>query len=350
MIVSPPAVLNVPPPPSPTALRFSVASNRTFAQRDVQQLIRNVVVPRSARRVPEVPKSAPAWFRQELSGNFPASETAHRTWVVDEPLKAVVRYIRTHTHPRPRPEVGFAKSLDRIGSRPFDDWRFRPVPGRSSNRWLNVAMLALSRGATVVTAQAGNEWIHPPPASAELPGTVRRIDITSQYGQNRPRVRLHLRDRHDVASVVSWMNGLGVSPHVLCFGGIWGGPTITLTFRDARGAVIARATDGPNGNCGGLSLTVHGRKAPPLQVGDLLLRIQRHLSANLTPPRPRDVSRCLDQRGWHVRTAPNGLIVRKTGPPSTITFHASGQVTTAGPEHPAISRCLRSSPIFGFYG
>src|SRR5205823_1723998 len=103
VIPSPPVPFNVLPPSS-TALRFSAASNRAFARRDVQQLILHVVLPRSARRVRAVPKSAPRWFRDELSGHFPCTEIAYRAWIVDAPLKDVVRYFRTHTRPRPRPE------------------------------------------------------------------------------------------------------------------------------------------------------------------------------------------------------------------------------------------------------
>ena len=337
-------------PPSPAALRFSDVSNREFARRDTQKLIRIVVVPGSARRVPKVPKSAPAWFRQELSHGISGAAVAHRTWVVDEPLRQVVRYVRAHARPRPRPEEGFRKPSNRIGSRPGDDYEF-PVPGRSINRWLNVAMLALPSGATVVTAQAGDDWIHPPPRSAELPGTVRRVEITSRYGTKPPRVVLHVRYRYDVGALVSWMNGLGVSPNVVCFGGIFGEPTVVLTFRDASGALVARGGigQGVGGSCGGLALTVNGRTAPTLMVGDLIQRIEHLLNADLSPPVRRDVSDCLRGRGWQVRKVAGGLAVRKNGPPSTITFHLTGKTTITGRRDPAISLCLRGSPHYIYY-
>lgn len=336
-----------PVPAAPTALRFSSASNRAFARRDVQKLIRMVVLPRSAERVQEVPKNAPSWFRRELNGSFPGTEFAHRTWIVTAPLKAVVRYFRTHANPRPRPVTGFGKSATRIGSRPTDNWMFTPVPGRSSNRWLNVAMLALPGGATVVTAQAGDEWIHPPPASAELPGTVKRIDITGRYGSAAPSVRIDVHSRYLVRSLVSWMNGIGVTQgHFMCAGEGFGMPITTLTFRDGRGRLVARGvfdSNGPNG-CKPFSLTVNGQPTPPLTAGDLLQRIEQLLNADFSPPLPRDVSSCLGRLGWHVQTTTDGLTVRKNGPPSTITFHPTGKVTTTGPQHLAIDRCLRSSP------
>lgn len=349
-VVTPGRPIAGPVPPSPHAFRFSAASNRELARRDVRKLIRNVVLPRSARRVPKVPRSVPPWFRDELSGTFPGAEIARRTWVVRAPLEDVVRYFRTHADPRPRPVLGFTRSPNRVGSRPRDDWLFQPIPGRSETRWLNVAMLTLPSGATVVVAQAGDAWIHPPPSSAELPGSVRRIDITSRYGNAAPSVRVHVRDRYDVASIVAWMNGLGVTPQVVCLGwGLFGGPTITLAFRTASGHVLAQGTLGPAVSCGALSLTVKGQEAPPLKAGDLLPRIEQRLHADFSPPVPGDVSRCLRGRGWHVRKSVDGLAVRKTGPPSAITFHLTGKVTVTGARHPAISRCLRNSPHLVYY-
>ncbi len=356
VIGSRPLVIDLNSSPSPTALRFSAASNRAFARSDVEKLIRIVVLPRSARRVPEMPASAPSWFRQEWSGRFPGVEAVHRTWVVDAPLKTVVRYFRTHAPQRPRPEVGYRKpATSRVGSRPHDDWLFPPVPGRVSSRWLNVAMLKLPSGATVVTARAADYWIQPPPRSAEIPEGVKRIDITSRYGTKPPTVRLHLRSRYLVGTLVSWMNGLGLAPHLRCFalGETIGEPTIALTFRDARGRVIARGVlpgDNRYDSCNPFVLTVHGRQTPRLAIGDLIRRIEQHLNADLSPPLPREVASCLRGDGWHVRTVTGGLAVRKNGPPTIITFPPSGKAAITGPRHPEISRCLRSSPHIGYLG
>src|SRR5713101_3108843 len=62
-------------PPSPTAFRFSIASNREFARHDAAKLMRIVVVPPGARQVREVPATAPAWFRQDWSSptHFPGA-------------------------------------------------------------------------------------------------------------------------------------------------------------------------------------------------------------------------------------------------------------------------------------
>jgi hypothetical protein len=350
---SPTFAVGPPRPPAPTAYRFSTASNREFARHDVQKLLRIVVVPRSARQVADVPKSAPAWFRGELSAHFEGSAIARRVWVVDQPLEQVVLFIRAHARPRPRPEVPFRKPANRIGSRPSQDYLFHPVPGRSWSRWLNIAMLALPNGSTVVVAQAGDSWLRPPPPSSVLSAKVKRIDISSRLGNARPNVLVHLRKAYDVGSIVAWMNGLGTATQrVTCLGWLRGGPVVTLTFRAADGHVLARARvadpggSGLSGPCNPVSLSVNGAKAPPLIGADLLHRIEQHLGLDLAPPAPGDVVSCLSRHaGWTVPSAARSpLTVAKGGRRWTITFHSTGKLTTNRPAPPILARCLKSGP------
>jgi hypothetical protein len=351
-------------PPSPTSLRFSRAANREFARHDAQTLLRTVVLPRSARQVAEVPKSAPSWYRREYSGHFPGAIIVRRIWVVHEPLKQVVRFVRGHARPRPQPLLPYGKPTGRIGSRPTDNYLFHPVPGRSWSRWLNIAMLRLPGGATVVTAQAGDAWIRTPPRSAELPAAVKQIDIRSAYARQRPSVLVHVRNPYEVASIVASVNGLGVAPSIVCattfvsrFGR--GGPTVRLTFRAASGRVIARATAfaAAAGPCSPLSLTVNGKKAPPLIGPDLFRTIEQHLNVDLAPPTPASVAVCLRARGWKVQKvlhggfsalgvpAPAELRAAHDGHHWLITFHATGKVTTSKPQQTTIARCLRTGPF-----
>lgn len=366
---TPIGVIRPPRPPAPDSLRFSTASNREFARHDVQKLLRIVVLPEAAKQVADVPKSAPRWFREELSAHFDHAAIARRVWVVDEPLKQVVRFLRANARPRPRPEVPFRTPSNRIGSRPTENYLFHPVPGRSWSRWLNVAMLRLPGGATVVVAQAGDEWIRTPPRSAELPQGVKRIHIESRTGGPRSNVLLHVRDPYEVGSIVSWTNGLGVTPrNVICLAVYYPGPTVTLTFRAADGSVLARAEvrdplgSGRSGPCDPLQLTVNGTKAPPLIGADLLLRIEQHLGVDLAPPVPSAVAGCLRDRGWKVqKVVHGGLIARRIPRPAEltasrdhrrwlITFHATGKVTTTPRASHALAQCIRSGPRLVYYG
>lgn len=353
-------------PPSPTALRFSTASNRRFAHEDVQNLVRILELPNGARLAAKVPRSAPLRFRSELAGTryLPGIAATHRIWIVHEPLERVVRFVRAHAHPRPRPEARFRGQNNGIRLRhPIGSYWFPPVPGRSWGRWLNVDMIALSGGGTAVSAQAGDVWIHPPPRSALVPAGVKRIDVLSRIGNRSPNVLVHVRRPYDVGSIVSLVNGLGLADaeHLACAAVLFGGPTVTLSFRAANGKVLARATvpdtlgRGLSGPCNPLQLTVRGRTAQPLIGADLLLRIQRLLDVGLAPPLPRDVSDCLLRRhGWKTQTVnhnqmvdraqhfPPELTAAKNGRRWLLTFHDNGKVTLDKAAPPELEHCLRA--------
>ncbi|MGH3009303.1 MAG: hypothetical protein ACRDLM_07860 [Gaiellaceae bacterium] len=333
-------------PTSPTSLRFSTASNRQFARHDVQVLLRIVQLPSSARQVAKLPKDVPAW-----PGVPPGSASAHRLWIVHEPLKKVVAYVQANARPRPRPEVPFRSKTNGVAFRATGQYEFPPTPGRSTSRWLYVAMTPLPGRATAVVAQAGDQWLHVSPRSAVLPTKVRRIDIRSSYGGRRANVLVHVHDRFEVARIVAWVNGLGVaSSRVICLDQFVGGPGVTLTFRSAAGTVLARAEvsdpggSGESGPCNPLQLTVGGRKAVPLIGADLLRRIQQDLQVDLAPPTTRVVTSCLRSHDFTTNMAKDGITARQGGSRWTITFHATGKVTANRAAPHALARCLRGRP------
>jgi hypothetical protein len=340
-------------PPSPTALRFSTASNRRFAQEDVQKLIRILVLPPGARLVAKVPRSAPpAWFRHELTAPrfLPGFAVTHRIWIVHEPLDRVVRFVRTHAHPRPRPWARYRGKNNGVRLRPVGSYTFPPVPGRSWERWLNADMIALSGGGTAVIAQTGDGWIHTT-RRALLLRAVKRIDIVSRIGNRSPNVLVHVHQPYEVGSIVADVNGLGLSnaEHIACALAFGGGPTVTLRFRSANGKLLARATvpdtlgGGLSGPGNPLQMTVGGRKAPPLIGADLLLRLQQDLSVDLAPPLPRDVSACLQRHpGWKVQHFPHELAATKNGRRWTITFHPTGKVTLDKTAPSRLEHCLHA--------
>ncbi len=342
-----------PVPPKPTAYRFSAASNRIAAEENVRKLIHIVVVPPGALRVAKVPQSAPAWFRNQAKGFKQAgTSTTHRIWIVRMPLKAVVRYIRSHARPRPRPEARYRTGGDRIGSRPSSSYEFPPIPGRSWSRYLNVEMTKLPDGTTAVLAQAGDEWNVTPPRAALIPKGVKQIQIVSRYGKQPPNVDFGNSNAYDVASIVALTNGLGVVPHHL-FCALFSayGPIVSITFRAADGRRIARARvadaggSGASGPCNPLELTV-GKRTTALIGADLLLRIQPMLGVDLAPPLPRDVVRCLRSSGWSVNHVADRMLARHAGETWRVTFNLLGQVATDKTAPPTLRRCLRSGPRY----
>jgi hypothetical protein len=359
-------------PPSPTALRFSTASNRRFAHQDVQRLMRILVLPHGARLVAKVPRGVPLRFGTELTGRqfLRGIAVAHRIWVVHQPLDRVVRFVQAHAHPRPRPLAHYRGKNNGVRFRAVGSYQFQPVPGRSWERWLNVGMIALSGGRTAVIAQTGDGWNHTP-QRVLLPAAVKRIDVVSRIGNRPPNVLVHVRKPYEVGSIVALVNGLGLSDaeHIACALDFVGGPSVTMRFRAANGKLLARATvpdtpgAGISGPCNPLQLTVHSQKAPPLIGADLLLRIRQLLNIDLAPPRPQAVSACLQRRhGWKVQSGihtgmagrvqhfPPELTATKGGRRWTITFHYSGKVTLSKAAPRGLEHCLQAGQRYVIAG
>lgn len=349
-------------PPSPTAFRFSTKSNRDFARENVREILRIVVLPSSARALTKAPPGAPRWIRNQLAQ--PGTSASHGMvqargiWLVPERLGQVMRFVRSHARPRPRPLVPFRLNSGEIGSRTSGDYLFPPVPGRSSSRELFLTLTPGRGGSTIVFAQAQETWNHASPRYAVLPSRVKRIDITSGYGGQPRSVLVHVRSPFEVGSILAWTNGLGLATNVICFGYMGGGPAVTLTFRSASGKVLARAQvsnvdgSGFSGACNPLVLTIGSRTPVRLIGADLLLRLQRMLGIDLAPASPSVVSSCLRRGGWVVHThhgPPVQVVARHRGRRWTITFPLTGKVTTNGPPAPALARCLRT-PSFARYG
>jgi hypothetical protein len=287
---------------------------------------------------------------------LPGFAVTHRVWVVREPLGRVVRFVKGHVHPRPRPYARFRGKNNGIRLRAVGSYQFQPIPGRTWDRWLNVDMIALSGGGTAVIAQAGDAWVHTSRHTL-LPRSVRRIDIVSRFGSRKPNVLVHVHQPYQVGWIVALVNGMGLSDveRISCAVAFGGGPEITLRFRAASGKLLARATVtdplglGRSGPCNPVLVTVHGRKVSPRIGADLLLRLQQLLDVNLAPPLPRDVSDCLRRRGWKVESVRHGgfppeLTAVKNGRRWTITFHLSGKVTLNETASRGLEHCVRTRP------
>ena len=350
-------------PPSPVAFHFPTASNRAFARRDVQKVLHIVVLPSSARALTKAPAGAPRWLRDQFAhprGASPGVAEARGVWLVREPLAQVMRFIRSHAKATPHMEIAYplyARGAEKIGSRPEGDFVFAPVPGRSWSRYLSFGVTPLHHGSTIVSVDAQESWTRALPRTAVLTSRVKRIDITSRYGNGPKAVLVHVRSPFAVGSIVSWANGLSDGPVSVCFGYFGTGPLVTLTFRSATGRVLARAhVNAPyvlplSGPCNPLSLTIGNRPPVELIGSDLLVRIERLLGIDVAPVSPSLVASCLRHKGWTVRMTygpPPRIVARYRGRTWTISFPASGKVAT----HPASTRvladCLRA-PQFSYY-
>lgn len=232
---------------------------------------------------------------------------------------------------------------------------FPPVPGRVWARSLTLTIFRFAgyRGPTFVTVQAQESYIRVPPRSAVLPSHIDRIDITSRYGTSPPRVLVHVSDRVKIASIVSWMNGLGARRPIPWCAGFFGyGPVVRLTFRSASGDVLARVrilSPFESDDCGDrLRLTIGAQAPVPLNAAQFLDHVQPLLGVELAPVSPGAVSGCLRREGWvaHVhRRPPIRIVAIHRGRTWTITFPLNRKPTPSRPLPFSVAFCL-TDPTF----
>jgi hypothetical protein len=328
--------------PSPTALRFSTASNRAFALRDVRRLLRRVVVPARAQVLTKAPKGE--WSRElentlRHHGTTLTTANAGRAWLIWGPLARVSDEVEV--------KGGYPDVTAHCGC-----YDFSGIPGRVVSRsiTLDIYRFAGYHGPTFVLANAQETYVRVPPRSALLPSRIKRIDVTSRYGTGPNSVLVHVTSPFKIASVVSRMNGLGLRrPISWCEGYDGGEPVVRLTFRSASGSVLARVRevegfDSNDYDCSNRVRLTIGTQSPVLLNGsDLLDRLGTLLGVDLDPASPSAVSGCLQREGWVVHThhdRPVRLVAVRHGRTWTITFPLNRKPTANRPLPQAAANCV----------
>lgn len=141
-------------------------------------------------------------------------------------------------------------------------------------------MSSLARLVLSLTAALALAFGHP---AGRLPPGIREIDVRSPSGL------VSVTSAEKVDRIVRWFDRLPtVRPGTFYCPLLINGPTITLTFRSANGAVArARyAADSPDGGlvssqCDPISYSIGGRSRKALVGGRFLQRVQRLLGERL---------------------------------------------------------------------
>ena len=253
----------------------ATADNRLAASHDAGRLLSRVVLPPGAQRLREPP---PGVRRVPFQLPMGAKRVdRYRFWRVAEPLGSVRRFERTH---RPR---GSQRSGSGYASGGTVFSAYPPQPGRTSDRWLAVTLVALPDGSTGVKADAQEIWIVPRPSTEVIPAGVREIDVRS------PGLLLRVSDRAKVTRIIRWFDRLPtVQPGIFHCPMLVQGPTIHLVFHDAAG-VLARASFAADSvghslvstPCTPISFSIRGHRQTPLVGGRFLLRVQRLVATKL---------------------------------------------------------------------
>lgn len=242
------------------SVRVIAARRERAATREARKLLHEFLPPPGARRV-GTPHDYGGVLRR--SGPTPLSGEVvdvHRFWRVQEPLRAVVAFVRAHD------PHGFRRLGATYGSeQPHYLTRSLARGGRGRpTRYLYETIVALP-GRTLIRVDAQAPWIYPRSTAETVPAATTEIVVRA------PRISATVSDPAKVARVVRWFDALPISPPgvaVLCPLGL--PPDLTLSFRSARGAWLARATM-PRAAatiCDPIGFTIGGKRLRPLIDGD----------------------------------------------------------------------------------
>lgn len=246
------------------------------ATRTADRLLREFVPPPGARRLRERPDRTPQLLRWPAA-HGPGGEVAdaHRFWSVPKPLRVVVAFVRAR----------WPRGLERrarwgtAGTR-----RFVALTSPAANRVFDVMVVRLAgRTALRVDVQVG--WVYPRARSERVPSSVREVVVRA------PHVFLKVTSRGKVARIVRWLDALPVlaPPDLPVACPAVRVAEIALTFRDARGARLARARVPAAwaGLCDAIGFTIGGHRRRPLtdriHHPSFAARLQHLLGVRLTP-------------------------------------------------------------------
>jgi hypothetical protein len=234
----------------PPSVHTLVVQRKRSALSEARRMARAFVPPAGARSTRE-PRGYGGVLRRYGSAPLGEIVDVHRFWRVRKPLAAVAAFVRTH---RPR---GLKRSGATYGSNAphYLRWSFS-----SPSRYLDVTAVALP-GRTVLRVDALVLWIYPRSAGEIVPRGTREIVVT-EHGQPTT-----VTSPGQVARIGRWFDALPVSPPGIAIAcPLVVRPEITLLFRSAGGARLARATV-PTPSawiCDPIGFTIGGKARRPL--------------------------------------------------------------------------------------
>lgn len=206
----------------------------------------------------------------------------HRFWSVRMPLKTVIKFLRAH---RLR------------GFRPTDAMWYTRKPhylamgsvwpastNRLPSRFFTVTPVGLP-DRTVLRVDSRVAWTYPRSPTEKVPPGAQEIVVRT------PKASVKVTEPRKVARIVRWLDALPISPpgvHIPCFAR-WSVGGITVSFRSAHGALVARAKVPPGeaGICDPIGFWIGGHHQPPLidrgvPLGQTFVgRLQRLLGRHL---------------------------------------------------------------------
>jgi hypothetical protein len=208
---------------------------------------------------------------------MPASSLAgavddHRWWVVPGSREAVIAYVQAH--PPAGSELlfsggGTGPGLTSAGTQNFIDVGFSLPPVRRilGSRNVIVAAVGLGGDRSAVRVDAEVQPILPRPASERIPSGAKRLVVSVDRFGHRVQGPFTFTGERTIARTAAILNALPAAQPGAVACPLDTGVAIRLTFESGRaGGPLAVALYDPTG-CGGVALTLRGRREPPLASG-----------------------------------------------------------------------------------
>jgi hypothetical protein len=245
--------------------RNTAASNRAAAQADAISLLATVNLPPGARRLTRKPGGTGTWL--SAPANAPATPNlidGTQWWEYDGTPQSLLSYVRAH-----RP-AGSSLSMAGSGRGTYlaVSYAWPPVAGVLSLRQVSLGVVAM-HGRSIARVDAEDVWVSPRPVTERIPGNISRLTLEVKRGnvvRQGPQV---FASRARIDKVVSVLNQLPRAQPGVSACPVDPGIVVVLKFFTARSQTPeAVAVIDPYG-CGGVSLTLNGRRQPELASGPI---------------------------------------------------------------------------------
>lgn len=247
----------------------SAAAARSAARADAARLLARLQLPPGAKRVTKVPGGGGGWLAKPFS--WPATPNLvdhHQWWVIDRSVGATSGYIRAHKPTGSKLSLrggasGTGTAVSALG------YSWPSITGVLASRQVIIELVALPGHRTGLRVDAQVVWITPRPASERIPTSVNRLRVTVRRANAVRQGPLTFMSRSKIEKVVAVLNELPRAQPGARACPADPGVFVTLRFYVAGAArPTAVALIDPYG-CGGVTLTLNGRRRPALASGPI---------------------------------------------------------------------------------
>jgi hypothetical protein len=250
------------------AVSAGLQPNLPAARADAASLLDRVRLPAGATRSATAPSGSGSLLAMPAT-RLAGAVDDHRWWVVPVARDEVVGFVRDHPPAGSKllfTGGGTVLSLTPTSTKDFSDIGFSlpPVTRVLGTRNLILTAVSLGAEATGVRADAMVQPVFPRPAGERVPSVAHRLVVVVERFGHRLQGPFSFTGRTRIARAAAALNALPAAQPGAVVCPLDTGVTIRLTFESARaGRPHAVAIYDPSG-CGGVALTLNGRREPPL--------------------------------------------------------------------------------------